>query len=191
MPPKIEPAANENVVPLYANAISIASASYSSEPLAHIQQGIHDQFDQQTSNGDDMAAPTREEIGAQIKASEAGTETKIVRLEGKIDTLTATIVGKIDSLKEDVTQANQYNQGTRWVLFGTFIGGVFALAAVLVTLASYGDAIFSRGMSVRDVVSAVIKEQQDAQRRDAASTPSIQAPTVPPSTNSPQNTRQR
>ena len=47
-----------------------------------------------------MNDPTREEINAVIKASEAGTETKIARLEGKIDTLAAMLLGRLDALDE-------------------------------------------------------------------------------------------
>jgi hypothetical protein len=126
----------------------------------------------------DMSDPTREEIGAYIKASEAGTETKIARLEGKIDTLAATIVGKIDSLKEDVSRSEDYNRDTRWVLLATTITSVIALAGLIVAMATYGDALFGRGMNVRDVVQAVIKEQQDAQKRDTIPLPSP-APPVP------------
>lgn len=115
---------------------------------------------------DVMSNPTREEINAHIRASEAGTETKIVRLEGKIETLAATIVGKIDSLKDDVAKADQYNRDTRWVLLGTFIAGMFAIGGLLLALATYGDALFGRGMSVRDIVQTVIKEQHEIQSGD-------------------------
>jgi hypothetical protein len=41
-------------------------------------------------------------------------------------------------------------------------------------MATYGDALFGRGMNVRDVVQSVIKEQQEMlQRRD-------EAPPAPP-----------
>lgn len=108
---------------------------------------------------------------AKIEAVDARTDTKITRLEGKIDVLTATIVGKINSLKDDVSKSDQYNHDTRWVLISTFVVGVFALAGLLVAIATYGDALFGRGMSVRDVVQTVIKEQQEIQKRDATLQP--------------------
>ena len=123
-----------------------------------------------------MTNPTREEIRAQIKESEANSEIKIVRLEGKIDALTATLIGKIDSLEKAVTRADDYNHGTRWVLFRCYIvASVLATIGALIALATYGDALFGRGMNVRDVVQAVIKEQQELQKKEAVS-PSLSSP---------------
>jgi hypothetical protein len=78
-----------------------------------------------------MNDPTREEINAVIKASEAGTETKMARLEGKIDTLAATLLGRLDALDE-------YNHTTRWMLFGTFLAGIFAISALIIGMTTYG-----------------------------------------------------
>lgn len=124
-----------------------------------------------------MTDPTREEIREELKdkiaSAEARTDTKIERLGGKIDVLTTTIVGKIESLKDDVSnlkddisKSDQYNHDTRLVLISTFIVGFLALAGLLVAVVTYGDAIFGRGMNVRDVVHAVIAEQQEIQKRD-------------------------
>jgi len=107
-----------------------------------------------------MNDPTREEINAVIKASEAGTVTKIARLEGKIDTLAAMLVGRLDALRDDIRKSDKYNHTTRWMLFATFLAGIFAIAALIVGMATDGDALFGRGMNVRDVVQSVIKEQQ-------------------------------
>lgn len=123
-----------------------------------------------------MSNLTREEVNACIRASEATTETKIVRLEGKLDTMAATIVGKIDSLRDDISNADKYNRDTRWVLIGTLITGLFALAGLILALATYGDALFSRGMNVRDVVQTLLKEQQEIQRGDT-NLPQPNAPT--------------
>ena len=114
---------------------------------------------------------SNELIDSKLDAVEARTDTKITRIEAKIDVLTATIVGKIDSLKDDVSKSDQYNHDTRWVLISTFVVGVFALAGLLIAIATYGDALFGRGMSVRDVVQTVIKEQQDIQKRDMTQQP--------------------
>jgi hypothetical protein len=110
-------------------------------------------------------------VDSKLEAAEARTDTKIARLEGKIDVLTATIVAKIDSLKDNVTTSHQYNRDTRLVVLSTFIVGFLALAGLFVALATYGDALFGRGMSVRDVVQAVIKEQQEIQKRDTTLQP--------------------
>jgi hypothetical protein len=152
-------------------------ASSVQEPVVNMQERV-------------MSDPTREEIGALIGASEARNETKLTRLEGKIDTLTATIVGKIDALSNDVSKSDQYSHETRSVIVEmrsvivvTMITVGFALAGLIVAIVTYGDAIFGRGMNVRDVVQAVIKEQQEIQKKDAVSpsaTPVLPAPSTTP-----------
>ncbi|NUJ81427.1 hypothetical protein HUN39_15620 [Methylocystis sp. FS] len=140
-----------------------------------------------------MSDPTRDEISAMIAASEARNETKLARLEGKIDTLTATITAAInanaaantaqnEAIKEKISSGEQYNHDSRWILIGTVLTSAFALGALAVALATYGDALFGRGMNVRDVVQAVVKEQQE-QRKSAPMTqeqlppPVMQKPT--------------
>jgi hypothetical protein len=151
-----------------------------------------------------MSDPTREEISALIKVSEKDTEIKLTRLEGKIDTLTATIVGKIDGLKSDVSnltsdvsKADQYSHESRSVLFITIITTgittILMLAGLAVALVTYGDAIFGRGMNVRDVVQAVIKEQTEIQKKDEvspAATP-VPSPTTPAPPTNPTRPRRR
>ncbi len=115
---------------------------------------------------DSMADPTREETKAEIATAEARTDTKIVRLEGKIELAVATLGSKLDVLRTDVAKSDQYNRDSRWVLFGTIITSLFAIAGLIVTMALYGDALFGRGMNVRDVVQTTIKEtlEQAAKR---------------------------
>jgi hypothetical protein len=110
-----------------------------------------------------MPDPTREEIDAKIAASEARGRTDIVRFEGKLETFAATLSGKMDALQTSIQVAAAYNRGTRSVI----IASAFALAALIVGMATYGDALFGRGMNVRDVVQAVVREQQEIQKRDS------------------------
>jgi hypothetical protein len=140
-------------------------------------QGNVAQFDLQRK--DPMPGPD-ELTDKKIELVEAHTDTKIERLGGKIEVLTTTIVGKIESLKDDVSKlkddiskSDQYNHDTRLVLISTFVVGFLAMAGLLVTVVTYGDAIFGRGMSVRDVVHAVITEQQEIQNRDTTQPPSL------------------
>jgi hypothetical protein len=105
-----------------------------------------------------MSDISREEIQAHIAASEARGDTRIARLEGKIDTLAATLVGKIDALQSDIHRSDSYNRDTRLITISTVIVAAIALAGLMVTMASYGDAMFGRGMNVQDIVKAVIKE---------------------------------
>jgi hypothetical protein len=142
-------------------------------------QGNATQFDIQRKT----PMPGSDELtDAKIEAAEARTDTKIERLGGKIDVLSTTIVGKIESLKddvsklkEDVSKSDQYNHDTRLVLISAIVGVGLAMAGVIVAVATYGDALFGRGMNVRDVVHAVITEQQEIQKRDTT-----QAPSSPP-----------
>jgi hypothetical protein len=120
-----------------------------------------------------MGDPTREEISAQIKSSEAATETKIVRLEGKIDTLQATILGRIDTLQSSVSSTKGWITGGFFAIAALVVSTAIGLAALIIGVATYGDALFGRGMNVRDVVQAVIKEQQSAQQN------TVQTPQAP------------
>jgi hypothetical protein len=121
-----------------------------------------------------MPDPTREEIDAKFAASEAHTETRVTRLEGKIDTMVATIGGridmlgsKIDALNDKASAAQADNRETRteiresrrWVM-GTVIAVGVALAGLMAALWTYGDAMFARGMNVRELVQTTIKEMQ-------------------------------
>jgi len=149
-----------------------------------------------------MSDPSREEINALIAASEARNETKLTRLEGKIDALAATISGaisenavassgqfealksQVESLKEKVAASDQFNHEAKTTVITTIIASALALAALFAGLflgvATYGDAIFGRGMNVRDVVQAVVKEQQALQKGAAA--PPVDQPTPAPQT---------
>jgi hypothetical protein len=94
--------------------------------------------------GDDMAGPTREEIDAKLKTVGAETDTKIARLEGKLD----LVISKLDGVREDgrSTRANM------WVI------GV-SLALLIIGVAAAAPAIFDLGMKVREGISKEIQEQ--------------------------------
>jgi hypothetical protein len=111
-------------------------------------------------------------LDARFGQAAAETDTKIARIEGKIETAVATLGGKIDAygvkmdaLSEKITADHEYNRATRWVMIGLLITCSFAVAGLIVTMALYGDALFGRGMNVRDVVESVVKEQQQIQER--------------------------
>jgi hypothetical protein len=106
-----------------------------------------------------MANPTREEMTANLEAVEARTDTKIARLEGKID----LVLSKLDGVREDgrATRANQ------WV-----IG--FGLAGLIVALVVAFPAFFDIGSKVRDMI------REEARRTEAPQpTAPPQAPTTP------------
>jgi hypothetical protein len=101
-----------------------------------------------------MTDPSRGEIAAHISATKARTDTKIAHLEGKLEMVAATLAGKLDALSEKISADHEYNRSTRWVIVGLSI----ALAALIVGLATYGDAMFGRGLNVRDLIQTTIKE---------------------------------
>jgi len=97
---------------------------------------------------------------AKLATVSAETDTKIARLEGKIDTLAAVLSGKMDALREDISNSDKYNRDSRLMIMGSLIAGVIALGALFVAVATYGDAVFSRGMSVREVIQNTIKDYE-------------------------------
>jgi hypothetical protein len=136
-----------------------------------------------------MAGPTHGEVDAKIAAAEARGKIDIARFEGKLETLTATLVGKIEILQtslsskvEDVqksiVEADKYNRDTRLFILGTIVTSALALltllGALIVGMASYGDALFGRGMDVRDVVQEIVQEVQ--KRGAIAQPPSLPKP---------------
>jgi hypothetical protein len=148
-----------------------------------------------------MADPSREEVDAKIAASEARSKTDIALFEGKLETLAATLTGKmetlqtsltgkmetiqasltgrLDALQTSISDADKYNRDSRLFVLGAFITSALALGLLIAAMAAYGDALFGRDMNVRDVVQAVIKEQQEVQKRDSTPiVPSTPAPTV-------------
>lgn len=129
-----------------------------------------------------MSDPTREEVAALIRESEAKSETKLARLEGKIDTLTATLSGKIETVSKDLDflrnaseRSDQINRETKSslskLIITTALSSVFALAGFIVALATYGDALFGRGMDVRDVVKTAVEELVATKKTEPAASP--------------------
>jgi hypothetical protein len=150
---------------LYESANSSVVADYFQERLDFGQEEPQGQVTQ-TAHGDDVGDPTREEIKLQGDAIEARTDTKVVRLEGKLDTIAATITGKIDALSHELDRSRDETRDSRLILMATIIGAALAIGGLIVTMALYGDALFGRGMNVRDVVQAVVKETQEQQRKE-------------------------
>ncbi len=95
---------------------------------------------------------------AKIAAAEARTETKIARIEGKIDTMGATLGAKLDVVSDKLAE----HARDRNLILGTIALAALAVIGAFIALATYGDALFGRGMDVRDVVQTVIREQQQS-----------------------------
>jgi hypothetical protein len=99
--------------------------------------------DEPISSGVSMATQA-ELTEAQIAAAEARTDTKIVRLEGKLD----IVLSKLDEVREDgrATRANM------WVI------GV-SLALLIIGVVAAAPVIFDLGMKTREAISKEIHEK--------------------------------
>lgn len=102
--------------------------------------------------------PTKDEMKSEMRASVAEVETKIVRIEGEINTALATIVTKLDALSTDVERGRNENKDNRYFILGSAI----ALGALFIAVVTYGDSVFERGMQVRDVVKSVVEDMKPA-----------------------------
>lgn len=108
-----------------------------------------------------MADQTRDDelLKARLGTVAAETDTKIARIEGKLDTIAAMLGSKLDTVNEKLADQTR----DRNLIIGTIVLAALAVIGAFIGLASYGDALFGRGMDVRDVVQAVLKEQQQIQ----------------------------
>jgi hypothetical protein len=110
--------------------------------------------------------PTEGELrAAEIAAAEARTDTKVARIEGKIDTAVATLIGEIRAIRDDVRQADQYARDSRLFILGAIVAATLALGALVVSMATYGDALFGRGMNVRDLIQSTIRDYESQHPR--------------------------
>jgi hypothetical protein len=91
-----------------------------------------------------MADMSRDEIKAEIALAEARTDTKIARMEGKLD----LVLSKLDGVRDDYrnTRSNQ------WV-----IG--LGLAVLIIGMVALFPVFFSIGAQVRDLVHTEIQSQ--------------------------------
>jgi Fe2+ transport system protein B len=89
-----------------------------------------------------MSDPTREEIQAHISASEARTDTKIARLEGKID----LVISKLDSAKDD----SRTIRNNQWVIF-------FGLALLIVAMITTFPIFFNVGTQIKAMVDNAVQ----------------------------------
>ena len=97
-----------------------------------------------------MTSPSREEMEARFRQASAETDTKIARMEGKLD----LVLSKLDTVGEKLGEVRDDNRATRanlWVI-GTAL-------AVLITALAFGvPAIFGNGLQLRDVVHSEVQE---------------------------------
>jgi hypothetical protein len=96
-------------------------------------------------------SPSREEMKAAIELAEARTDTKIARMEGKLD----LVISKIDALNvrfEDARRDARDTRGNIW-----FVG--LGLAVLIVGVVTLFPVFFSIGIHIRDLVHSEMESQ--------------------------------
>jgi hypothetical protein len=94
----------------------------------------------------------------------------IARVEGKIDLMGADLSAKIGAvlavvsetkaqLAADKSERTAHLNNNRNAIVTTVFGVGVGIVALLIAVMTYGDSIFSRGMSVREIVKALASEQ--------------------------------
>jgi hypothetical protein len=149
-----------NVVPMGVRraANSAPLTPYNSDKAPIPTQGAESAESVKMPLSDDLA-----DVKLKLVAAEA--DVKLARFEGKLDTLGATMIAKMDALQNDQHRSDTYNRDTRLITIATIVASALALAALMWIMATYGDAMFGRGMNVRDLATTIAKEQIEATKR--------------------------
>lgn len=121
-------------------------------------------------------ASDREYVDLKLEAAEARSDARFLELSGKLDRVAdslAVIASQMSESRSEIREVRNDvradNKSTRTTVLATALASVLALGALLVSMMTYGDAIFSRGMQVRDVVSATVKEQAEKPKSNDSS----------------------
>lgn len=104
---------------------------------------------------------------AKIAASEAKTDTKFAELRGemklmgaKLDKVLSKVDGFESRLAEQRSDIKADFRANRILMIGLAVSVSGLMLAVVLAVFTIGNTMFSRGISVRDVVKAVVAEQQ-------------------------------
>jgi hypothetical protein len=109
----------------------------------------------------DVSMATEGELrAAEIAAAEARTDTKIVRLEGKLD----LVINKIDSADRNVLESRRAVIANAWVIAGV-------MAVVIGIVATIFPVFFDLGMKSREAITKEIQEQMHKAPAAQPSTP--------------------
>jgi len=107
------------------------------------------------SKESNMSDMTREEVQAQIAASEARGDTKIARFEGKLDLVLAkldsvnnSVTDKMKDVKDDVRSA----RANQWVI-------ALGLAVLIVAVVTLFPVFFGIGTQLHDMVHSEVQSQ--------------------------------
>jgi hypothetical protein len=128
----------ESAVANTANVASATTFNYTKALLPFLNDEIP------ASKESKMSDMTREEMKAEIAASEARGETKIARFEGKLD----LVLEKLGNVNENVRSSNN----NQWV-----IG--LGLAVLIVAMVALFPVFFGMGAQIRDMVHTEMQSQ--------------------------------
>jgi hypothetical protein len=95
-----------------------------------------------------MADVTRDEIDAKLEASEARADTKLARLEGKLDLVVETVRSSRDEARDN----RRAIIANLWVIFGVLVAIVGILFTVLPT-------VLDLGFKWRETISKEVETQ--------------------------------
>jgi hypothetical protein len=109
-----------------------------------LSQGIHsaDQADNK------MADLTREEVQAKIEVAEARADTKIARIEGKLDLVLQAVEGSRSEARDN----RRAVISNAWVIFG-------ALIVVLATMVTILPTFLDMGFRWRETITKEVQER--------------------------------
>jgi hypothetical protein len=99
--------------------------------------------------------------GAEIAAAEARTDTKIARLEGKLD----LVLSKLDAVSENtIATRREVKDSERAVKANAWVIGIGMLAVIIALLFGL-PSIFDLGMKQRDTIVKEVQEQLQKQEQ--------------------------
>jgi hypothetical protein len=154
----------------FASKVSLDDFRKVSEQIRKIDEHFRgrQELPANPNTSDEMADITREEMKAEIAAAEARSDTKIARIEGKLDLVLEAVRSSREDARNILANANDNRRAVitnGWVIFGALVVAV----GIMFTVA---PAIFDLGFKWRETIS---REVQDQYQRNA--------PPRPPSTN--------
>jgi hypothetical protein len=105
----------------------------------------------QKTSGGHMADLTREELDAKLTTVSAQTDTKLARLEGKLD-LVITELRSVNDTYKNVRDGQRATIANLWVVFA-------ALAAIIIGSIAAAPVIFDLGMKLRETITKEVQER--------------------------------
>lgn len=163
-------AAAENI-PLQGNTFTDADVLNLKKALFLLEQ-LYPEFEVPSKSVDGVDAVEDKDVKAledRIAALEDRSilrlEVLIAKIDGKFDRIDTGLAG----LTKAISNIEAQGRDTRTVVIGTGVAVLFGVLTVVIGMLAFGQAGFSQGVSMRDVVKAVVGEA--AQQRQTTTPP--------------------